>query len=191
MQRWEEATTTTASCCHWECSTLQPSWLLLPSSESGRFDQPSTTVSLHHANDPVSVLPSDIPSAGASQPPTFLSIQTISNVEPAWMACISSPHRNSQSSAKWMDGWMDGRMVCVCVCVHARACVIPSPLDQQWTGLSQHHCVYAYICNNEYMYLHEHTCVHTCPVSMQSSFLLVLSEEREDISADDEAPLTI
>ena len=37
MQRWEEATTTTAFCWHRECSTLQPPLLLLPRSEPGRF----------------------------------------------------------------------------------------------------------------------------------------------------------
>ena len=52
-------------CKHLGCSS---------NSESGRFDQPSTTASLHHTNDPVSVRPPDIPSAGASQPPVFLSI---------------------------------------------------------------------------------------------------------------------
>ena len=129
MQRWKEATMTTVFCCHWECSTLQPSWLLLPSSKSGRFDQPSTTASLHNANDPVSVLPPDIPSAGASQSPVFLSIQTTSNVEPAWMACISSPHWCFWSSAA--NGWM----VCVCwVCVHVCVCVCV--------------CVYATVCAN-------------------------------------------
>ena len=136
MQRWKEATKTTASCCHWECSTLQPSWLLFPSSESGRFDQPSTTASLHNADDPVSVLPTDIPSAGASQPPAFLSIQTISNVEPALMACISSPHWCFWSSAA--NGWM----VCVCVCVGATCTSVwQSVLScvSVWFGVSASH----------------------------------------------------
>ena len=87
MQRWKDVMHTTASCYHWECSTLQPAW---PSFQA--WNQAGLINHQRERHFTMQILPPDIPSAGASEPTVFLSIQIISNVQPVWMACISAPH---------------------------------------------------------------------------------------------------